>query len=200
MRARVGALPAGSPSHAGEQIGSQLEGVGADRRLAQAEAVDEVDERVHRLEDLPRRQAGPVERAVERLHRDHHDVRHRRRVRQHLQREVRMRPERVAIGPRGVLQLLVPRHRVARIGVLESGEHQLRQAGQDGGLVRQVVVERHRVDPERRGEPAHGQRVDALVVDDPQRRRQDRLPAQPLLAGPGPPGPLASINHTSYGT
>jgi hypothetical protein len=111
-----------------------------------------------------------------------------------------VRPESVAIRPRCVLQLLLPRHRITRIGQLEAGEHDLREPCQDGRFVRQVVVERHRVDPEGRGQPPHGQRVDALVVHDPQRRSQDRLAAQPFLAGAGTAGTLARINHTPYGT
>src|SRR5215207_399329 len=67
-----------------------------------------------------------------------------------------------------------------------------------------MVVDRHRVHPERRGEPAHRHRLEAFVVHDPQSGLEDRLPAQPLLPGPRPAAPpgtsLASTIHTSYGT
>ena len=45
-------------------------------------------------------------------------------------------------------------------------------------LVGDVVVERHRLEPEHLAELAHGQRLDSALVDELERRLQDPLAAE----------------------
>jgi hypothetical protein len=56
--------------------------------------------------------------------------------------------------------------------------HQLHEAVEDVLLAGDVVVERHRLDLERLGEPAHRERVDAALVGQPERRANHLFPAQ----------------------
>jgi hypothetical protein len=59
---------------------------------------------------------------------------------------------------------------------LELGDDRLSDAVEQGGLVRRVPVEDHRVAAQGAGEAAHGQRVGPVPVDDLQRGGQHYVP------------------------
>lgn len=60
-------------------------------------------------------------------------------------------------------------------GHLNFGEDAFDQAVEEGGLIRDVAVDGHRVDAEFGAEPAHGQPLEAVSVGDAQRGVQDLI-------------------------
>ena len=71
---------------------------------------------------------------------------------------------------------------VGRRDLVDRGDdllaHHVDDAAEDLGLVLDVVVERHRLDPELLAEGAHRQRLDAALVGDRHSRAQHALPRQ----------------------
>src|SRR4051794_6475742 len=70
-----------------------------------------------------------------------------------------------------------PRRRVARTDV-EVLEQQLRNPLEETLLVADVAVQRHALHAEGRPELAHAQRIEAIAIDQGQRRSQDALPCE----------------------
>ncbi len=88
---------------------------------------------------------------------------------------------------------LLPRS--ARISGLRHNlcEHRLRDRVQQSRLAIDVVVDRHRVDPELVGQAAHTESLQAVAVDQDDRGGRDPLPAEPCrptLRTPGHPNSL----------
>ena len=74
--------------------------------------------------------------------------------------------------PEGGRPVLVPG------GHLNLAQNQLDDPVAQVLLVGDMVVERHRLDAELLAEPAHGERVEPLLVGDPDRRAQHAVPRQ----------------------
>ena len=68
-------------------------------------------------------------------------------------------------------------------GLEDLGDHELGEAVEDGLLVVDVVVERHRLHAQRLAEAAHGHGVEPLLVGELERAAQDALTAQRLAGG-----------------
>ena len=92
-----------------------------------------------------------------------------------------------AAGPRVQDERLVSRDRArahrrlpiaSRRGQLELPDHEIDDTRENLALARDVVVQRHRLDAELLGEPAHGQRFEALLVGEANGGAQHELPAQ----------------------
>jgi hypothetical protein len=76
-------------------------------------------------------------------------------------------------------------------GQLDLGEHAVDHAVEQVDLVGDVVVQRHRLDPQLHPELAHGERVEPAGVGERDGRPQDLVPVQPA---PRVAHPLPSLD------
>src|SRR5262245_26008167 len=87
-----------------------------------------------------------------------------------------MPAEHGAQRPSALAQDRAPRRRPRRDGQLL--EDRLEDTVEDGRFIRDVVVQRHRLDAERIADAAHRDRVEALAIDDRERGLQDPFARQ----------------------
>ena len=145
--------------------------------VADAHPEDVLGDAVDGGHDFGRRQAGLEQDAEDRLDRAQRRRRAQRARGEHRDR-ARMGEDGRSVGARRLLEPFGERRPRVDARQVDAGHDRLEHEVVERRLVGHVVVGGHGVDPERRAEAAHGERLEALVVDDRHGGLDDALPVE----------------------